>query len=160
MSSSISKVFQMRFRVAWWPCAVHVAKPTYSDLERRLIRGNIGVAVPERNRPPRGRWRSAFMEQPLKSKETQCKSNKFTKTRASSAFAVVPEPGEEVMDCLKRFVASDKIGAGRVPSRPTISLKPPAGGGDRIRRAGETALSVPLRSARPIFAAVSDTKAP
>jgi predicted DNA-binding protein with PD1-like motif len=29
-------------------------------------------------------------------------------------FAVVLEPGEEVMDCLKRFVASEKIGAAQI----------------------------------------------
>jgi predicted DNA-binding protein with PD1-like motif len=37
-----------------------------------------------------------------------------TKTRASALFAVVPESGEEVMDCLKRFVASEKIGGPRI----------------------------------------------
>jgi predicted DNA-binding protein with PD1-like motif len=51
------------------------------------------------------------MEQPLKPKETQCSSNKFTKARGQRTFAVVLEAGEELMDCLKRFVASEKMGA-------------------------------------------------
>jgi hypothetical protein len=46
----LSKGFsKMRFRAALRPCAVHVGNQAYSDLERRLIRGNIGRAPKCRN---------------------------------------------------------------------------------------------------------------
>jgi hypothetical protein len=38
----------------------------------------------------------------------------INQSEGQRTFAVVLETGEEVMDCLKRFVASEKMGAAQI----------------------------------------------